>query len=359
MSDRKILNNLLEKYGKDELLNVINEAFSSDKLQGYASRIKKHNNEIENKAKSDRLSKMDRLYKRHYDVANFDGDTRDLGWRDRHDDPEENRKRYEENARHISYDFDSYIRNHKLDSFKSMMHRYGLGDIDWAEVKDADFGEMDKYDAKRLARNPRWNQYILFWERHDGSIYAISRGSVVVYVKRSGYFKDEVKIKDLVDNNNVAKVFVLDISKTGKTRDSKQANRRSARHGMLDRNEETNDMIRRENIARYRRIIAQNHIDKFDKVDNDVRSAIRRSSKAFDFVDADLKMIFKLNKTIERLLVEYESFCKDRDRLNNLTSRDDKSYYGWSAKELNNELKGKTDIINETIETINNLLSQL
>lgn len=357
MKDRDILQKLVTKYGKDVVLDTINEAFSSDKLQGYASGIKKHNNGIENKAKSDRLSKMDRLYKRHYDVDNFDGDTRDLGWRDRHDDPEENRKRYEENARYISYDFDSYIRDHKLDSFKVMMNRYGLGDIDWSEVKDADFGEMDKYDAKRLARNPRWNQYILFWERHDGSIYAISRGSVVVYVKRPiGFYRDEPKIKDLVDNSNVARVFCLDISKIEKLRDKKQTDRRVARNGMIDRNEATNDQIRYENIARYKRIIAQNHIDKFDKVDKDVRTAIKTSAKFFTDSD-DMKSVFKLNKLIERLLVYYESFCYNRDRLNNLSSASDKSRWNYNADDYNSALSAKISDINDVIEEINTLLA--
>lgn len=357
MKDRDILQKLVTKYGKDVVLDTINEAFSSDKLQGYASKIKKHNREVNDKAKADRLSKMNRLAKRHFDPEGFDGDTRDLGWRDRHDDPKENRKNYEENIRHISYDFDRYIRDHKLDSFKSMMYRYGLGDIDWAEVKDTDFGEMDKYDAKRLARNPRWNQYILFWERHDGSIYAISRGSVVVYVKRPiGFYRDEAKIKDLVDNSNVARVFCLDISKIEKLRDKKQTDRRVARDGMIDRNEATNDQIRYENISRYKRIIAQNHIDKFDKVDKDVRTAIKNSAKFFTDSD-DMKAVFKLNKLIEKLLVYYESFCYNRDRLKNLNSYSDKSRWSYNANDYNSALSAKISEINDVIEEINTLLA--
>lgn len=339
------------------LRRKINEAFASDKLRTYDTDIRNHNRKVNAAAAADRLSKMERLYKRHFDTKNFDGDTEGLGWQDRVDDPEDNRRRYMNNANEIQYDFERYILDHKFASFSDMVTYYGLNDIPWSDVKDADFREMDKVEAKKLARNPRWGQFIIFWERHNGTIYAISRGSTVVYCSsvRPGRCND-IKVKDLVDNNNVARAFVLDISKTAYRRNAKRADRRAARDGMIDRNKETNDRIRQENIARYKRIIAQNSVNRFDMVDKNVRTAIKNSAKFFTDSD-DMKLVFKLNKLVETLLVEYESFCNVRDGLKRLNSIDDKSFYGGRGDQYNTTLKGKVNQIDDIIERINNLLA--
>lgn len=357
MNDKRILSALLKKYGKEQILNVINEAFASDKLRTYDTDIRNHNRKVNAAASADRLSKMERLYKRHFDTKNFDGDTKGLGWQDRVDDPEDNRRRYMNNANEIQYNFERYILDHKFASFSDMVRYYGLNDIPWSDVKDADFREMDKVEAKKLARNPRWGQFIIFWERHNGTIYAISRGSTVVYCNssRAGHFND-IKVKDLVDNDNVARAFVLDISKTAYKRNDKKADRRAARDGMIDRNKETNDRIRQENIARYKRIIAQNNVNRFDMVDKNVRIAVKNSAKFFADSD-DMKLVFKLNKLVEALLVEYESFCNVRDELKRLNSIDDKSFYGGRGDQYNTKLKGKVNQIDDIIERINNLLA--
>ena len=125
---------------------------------------------------------------------------------------------------------------------------------------------------------------------------------------------------------------------------------------MIDRNEATNDQIRSENIARYKRIIAQNHIEKFDKVDKDVRAAIKNSAKFFTDSD-DMKSVFKLNKLIEKLLVYYESFCHNRDRLKNLSSDSDKSQWSFNADDYNYVLSEKISNINDVIKEINTLLA--
>ena len=78
MNDKMLLNNLVKKYGKDKVLEVVNEAFKSDRMRNYDDKIRKHNKGITDKAKADRMSRMDRLYKKYYDPENFDGDNSNL-----------------------------------------------------------------------------------------------------------------------------------------------------------------------------------------------------------------------------------------------------------------------------------------
>lgn len=360
MSDRKILNNLLEKYGKDELLNVINEAFKSDRMRNYDDKIRKHNRGITDKAKADRLSRMDRLYKKYYDPENFDGDNNYLDYNVRSDNPETNRRRYETAASDIQYAFDRFMRDNKIDSLHSILNRYGLNFIDWHNVSDEDFIQVDKSKVRKYTRS--WN-FVVFWEYHDGNIFAITREKNVLYITRSLRTKgrwntDNTKIKDLIEDGNVGGAIVLDVSKFDTS--SLKTSRSNARRGMIDRTESQNDLIRKENINRYRRIIAQNNISKFDVIDRDVRSAVKKFAAFTSNDDADLNIVLKANKLVGELLSYYANFTEHRADLKKSSSADDNTGYpygNYGTGEYHNEkVKHFSELIRQTLKKLNEII---
>lgn len=361
MNDRKILNNLLEKYGKDELLNVINEAFKSDRMRNYDDRIRKHNKGIADKAKADRLSRMDRLYKKYYDPENFDGDNSDLDYYNTiSDDPETNRYRYEHAAHDIQYKFNEFMRKNKITSLNSILKKYVLTYIDWSNVSDEDFIQIDKSKIRKYTRS--WN-FVVFWEDHNGDIFAITREKHVLYIRKSlkvkgRYNDDNTKIKDLIEDGNVGGAIVLDVSKFD-TR-SLKASREDARRGMIDRTEGQNERIRKENINRYRRIIAQNNISKFDVIDRDVRSAVKKFAAFTSNDDADLNIVLKANKLVGELLSYYANFTEHRADLKKSSSANDDigyPYGNYGTGEYHNEkVKHFSELIRQTLEKLNEII---
>ena len=360
MNDRIILSTLLKKYGKDKVLEVVNEAFKSDRMRNYDDKIRKYNKGIADKAKADRLSRMDRLYKKYYDPENFDGDNNYLDYNVRSDDPETNRRRYEYGASDIQYAFDRFMRDNKIDSLHSILNRYGLNFIDWHNVSDEDFIQVDKSKIRKYTRS--WN-FVVFWENRDGNIFAITRDKNVLYITRSLRTKgrwntDNTKIKDLIEDGNVGGAIVLDVSKFDTS--SLKTSRSNARRGMIDRTESQNDLIRKENINRYKRIIAQNNISKFDIIDKDVRAAVKKFAVFTSNDDADLNIVRKANKLVDELLTYYADFTEHRNDLKNSSSDDDSAGYigGYSGTgEYHNEkVKRFSALILQTLKKLNEII---
>lgn len=360
MNDKRILSALVEKYGKDKVLEVVNEAFKSDRMHNYDDRIRKHNKGIADKAKADRLSRMDRLYKKYYDPENFDGDNSDLDYNTRSDNPETNRRRYENGASDIQYAFNNFMRDNKIDSLHSILNKYGLNYIDWHNVSDEDFIQVDKSKIRKYTRS--WN-FVVFWEDRDGNIFAITREKSILYIRRSlrtkgSWNTDNTKIKDLIEDGNVGGAIVLDISKFDTS--SLKTSRSNARRGMIDRTKSQNDLIRKENINRYRRIIAQNNISKFDVIDKDVRNAVKKFATFTSNDDADLNIVLKANKLVGELLSYYANFTEHRADLKKSSSADDNTGYpygNYGTGDYHNEkVKHFSALILLTIKKLNEVI---
>ncbi len=360
MNDKMLLNNLVKKYGKDKVLEVVNEAFKSDRMRNYDDKIRKHNKGITDKAKSDRMSRMDRLYKKYYDPENFDGDNSDLDYNDRSDNPETNRRRYETTASNIQYAFDRFMKDNKIDSLHNILNKYGVNYIDWHNVSDEDFIQVDKSKIRKYTRG--WN-FIVFWEDRNGDIFAITRDNNVLYIRRSlrkgRYNADKTKIKDLIEDSNVSGAIVLDASKYDTS--SLRRSREDARHGMIDRTKNQNEQIRQQNINRYKRIIAQNNISKFDVIDKDVRSAVKNFALFTSNDDADLNVVLKANELIGELLKYYANFTAHRRYLKKASSADDNTGYyiigNFGTGDYHNEkVKHFSTLIRQTLKKLDALI---
>lgn len=359
MNDKRILGALLEKYGKDKVLEVVNEAFKSDRMRNYDDRIRKHNKGIADKAKADRLSRMDRLYKKYYDPKNFDGNNNYLDYNVRSDDPEINRRRYENGASDIQYAFNNFMRDNKINSLHSILNKYGLNYIDWHNVSDEDFIQVDKSKVRKYTRD--WN-YVVFWEDKNDNIFAITREKSILYIRRSlktkgRWHSDNTKIKDLIEDGNVGGAIVLDVSKFDTS--SLKTSRSNARYGMIDRTPQQNDRIRIENINRYKRIIAQNNISKFDVIDKDVRNAVKKFATFTSNDDADLNVVFKANKLVGELLSYYADFTEHRRDLKKSSSTNDNTghFSNYGTGDYHNEkVKRFSALILQTIKKLNEVI---
>ena len=361
MNDKRILSALVEKYGKDKVLEVVNEAFKSDRMRNYDDRIRKHNKGIADKASADRLSRMDRLYKKYYDPDNFDGDNNYLDYNVRSDNPETNRRRYENGASDIQYAFDRFMRDNKIDSLHSILNKYGLNYIDWHNVSDEDFIQVDKSKIRKYTRS--WN-FVVFWEDRDGNIFAITREKSILYIRRSlrtkgSWNTDNTKIKDLIEDGNVGGAIVLDVSKFDTS--SLKASRSNARRDMIDRTKNQNEQIRQKNINRYKRIIAQNNISKFDVIDKDVRNAVKNFAAFTSTDDADLNVVLKANKLVSELLTYYANFTDHRNDLKKSSSADDTNGYyitgNYGTGDYHNEkVKHFSALILLTIKKLNEVI---
>ena len=358
-SDKATLDNLVEKYGKTEILKKIDEAFSSSKLQNYDAAIRKNNRDVEAKAQNDRREKMDRLYKQHYDRKNFEGPR--VGYYDYvEDDAERNRRYYEWNAKDVQDNFKKFITKNKLESLNSLLKKYGLHTIDWSNVQDDDFGETTKERARKFARNNYYGVYILFWEDSDGRIFAITSGTNVLHVRyplrvKGKWNTDDTKVKDLIEDPNVETVYVLNVGDHYKNWSNKRLERNTAKSGMQNRTASENDNIRNENINRYKRIIAQNNISKFDIIDKTVRKAVKDAATYYSLDDANLNVVFKIGKKVEAMLSQYSEFCRVRSQVKSADSTNDSRWYG-NVDFYNNKLKGMEKLIDDIVNDIYELL---
>lgn len=368
MADRQILENLINKYGKDVILKTVNEAFKSDVMRKFDNGIRRKNAQVKDDAFKQRHDKMGRLYKKHFDSSSDDMDMRfdhDLGY---YGEPGDNsRENYEKNAQYIQRDFESYIRKNSVDSLNTVLKGFGFYDIDWFNITNDDFIEVPKNKVRKYTRGAEWDNYIVFWVDTDDEIFAVSRGTDVKYVKRplrrSGKWNtDATKVIDLIDSENVEKTLVLtNLSKFHNERVNKSIARSNARKDVVERTAAYNEAIRKTNIARYKRIIAQNNINKFDAVDRSVRAALKRVSDYYLKDDCDFSVVRNANKIIDRILTSYESFCDNRETVKKGDSYHDnyaKHFTSFGTTEhYNQEMKKFADIISDEIVKLNELLA--
>lgn len=365
MADRQILKQLINKYGKNTILNYVNEAFQSSVMRKFDDGIRSQNAEVRKTAYKARADKMDRLYRKHFDKSAADEpfNSYELGFYGKPGDMD--RESYEKNAQYIQRDFEYYMRDHSVEALNKVLERYGMYDIDWYSITDEDFIEVPKNKIRKYAKDAEFDNYIVFWIDDEDKIFAVSRGTRVAYIRKSlrtrGRFNAEAtKIKDLIESSITEKALVLtNVEKFRKNRIQKHIDRDNSRKGSVERTEAYNNMVRRENIARYERIIAQNNINKFDKVDTDVRAAVRSLADYCLGDDCDFDVVQKANKLIDTILTYYANFCKNRKDVKSSDENSDKTagYYSFgTARYYNDKMKGYVDLIYDEIKNLNELL---
>lgn len=367
MADRHLLKMLIDKYGKDIVLEQVNEAFNSDVMRKFDAGIRRKNAQVKDDAIKQRHDKMGRLYKKHFDSSRDDMDMRfdhDLGC---YGEPGDNsRENYEKNAQYIQRDFESYIRNNSVDSLNTILKGFGFYDIDWHNITNDDFIEVPKNKVRKYTRGAEWDNYIVFWVDDNDEIFAVSRGTDVKYTKRALRREgrrsfDATKVIDLIDAPNVEKTLVLtNLSKFRNERVNKSVARHDARKGVVERTDAYNEEVRKLNLARYKRIIAQNNVNKFDAVDNDVRGAVRRLADYCLMDDCDFSVVRNANKLIDEILSSYEKFCDNRATV----KKGDSTYDGYArhfasygtTDYYNREMKNFANMISDKIAKLNTLL---
>ena len=363
MKDRNILKSLLEKYGKDELINAVNEAFKSSKLLNYTDAVKKHNKAVIDKAAADRKERVEKLNRKYFDPSNYEGDdayTKRYFYDYDPEDEVSKRRRYDWSIESIKRDFNSFIDNGKLEELNKYFNRYGFNSVDWSQVTDEDFVEIDKSQARKYARDTRWSEFILFWEDEAGKVFAVSRGTTVLYTIESLRVKgrwgvDNTKIKDLIESPKTVKVFALNVQKHDATRNEKEIQRKLNRHGRMLRTEDENKEIRNQNIKRYKRIIAQNNIEKFDVIDKTVRKTVKDCATYYLEDDSDLNTVKKIGSEVDKLLVFYANFCDNRNKVKSADTKSDTSRWA-SASEYNRNVKKFANYINDQVNKIYEML---
>ncbi len=358
MKDLKALRGLVEKYGADVIKSEINEAFKSDFIRKVDNKFRKDYTEKGAEARAKRDDKLDRARRWHFEGE--DVDTRDLY--NTIDRGARNEEAYKSTVQWINYEFDSELRSSKLvKSLKSLFDKFGLHFVEWSKVEDVNIGQCAPMDAIKYSRRDKEYKFIVFWEDEKGDIIAITSGPTIVWAKRSYRdYKSRNLVKDIAMDWRTNNAYILDVRQYNK-RYEKSSDRKLARQGQILNTSDDNRAIARENINRYKMIIAKNKIERFDNIDRDVKQILKDSTefyKAFDNVSADNVRDYiittrKVSELVDKLLVRYQAFCVRRKTL---MDANDKIY---SADELNRELKAsETDIYN-TINALRNTLNEI
>jgi len=356
--DKQILKTLIEKYGKKELNSYINEAFKSDILRSIDKSNKEKNERIRRAADDARNARVQRANKFHYDGEDgldnqsaheylWGMDSRFKGKGDR----DAYMRTTDDISRMYKRDLEKIKPNIKL-----LFNKYGANDIKWSEVTDNDFISLTPAAARKYTRDNYRDKFILFWIDKENGLYAITNGKVVAWtIKELDDWKHGSKVSDIASYGDALKVYVLRING-----DNDPINGRVKQHGARELNRrdsientpQQNARIAAQNVERYKRIIAENNLTKFDSVDKDVRNMVKASGVYISQDDADLNVVVTLGTRIKEMLSYYSEFL----RLKNYVG--DKKQLWYSADELNNRLNSQKLKINDVIKVIKQLINE-
>lgn len=358
MKDLKTLRTLVEKYGAATIKSEINEAFKSDFIRKVDNKFKKEYTEKGAEARAKREDKLDRARRWHFDGEDVDihdlYNTVDKGAR--------NEEAYKSTVQWINYDFDNEINSAKLvKSLKSLFNRFGLNFVEWSKVEDINIGQCAPMDAIKYSRRDKEFKFIVFWEDENDGIIAITSGPSIVWAKRTYRdYKSRELVRDIAMDWRTDKAYILDVRQYNK-RHEKSNDRKNARYGQILNTPEDNRAIARENINRYKMIIAKNKIEKFDNIDRDVKQILKDSTefyKAFDNISADnvgdyITATHRVSELVKKVLARYHAFCVRRKTLMHANDK------VFSADELNRELTSSENDIYNVINQLRDVLTEI
>ena len=355
-NDKRILRNLVAKYGKEEVLNTINEAFKSSQLNKFAKSIKDERREEKAGADARRMERNDKAYRFHYKGEDVDMDKYFFGM-DSRNQGTANKDAYLRTGEDVQREYERELRD-IIPSLDDLFDKYGANFIKWSEIEDTDFdGPFEPQYAGKYTRDSYNMQKVVFWVFKDGRVAAISTGKNVIYARdmfksfsggrRSIY---GVAAKDLATDNRIDKVYVINLKgKSDLTDRYALHNKRVlSRRDRIENTPEQNEQIVKDNIERYKRIIAKNNLSKYDAVDKSVRNTIKDIAKYISLDDSDLKIVYKLNKKIEEMLSAYDMFLYYKKDIETMSGSD----ASWNQREIINY----TTKIKSTINDINKLI---
>lgn len=341
-SDKILLENLVSKYGKNELVDIVkkyqtNEAFSSNIIRDMKRRHEEHNKAVKKDAFDERNRRINALNRYSYgkdDAARDEIGTYNRGWiKDKEGNLD--RREYDRAAQNIQDDAMDKIEKGKVDDIKKFLsNEYSNGSqVQWDKVTDDDitFYSKDNISKVRKFINDG-NYYVIFINNNDFAVaYSNGLGSIRNCSYDYGRRHGEVKFIDIKEDSRIKGAYVVDISNLS-TYDMR-AERSRRQDGILENTPEQNARIAKNNIERYKKIIASNNISQFDKVDTDVKAAFKAmlekmaeynlNSKEYrEITDIQYK-INNLSKLINELLENYRWFANYRNDLKNKT--------GWGS----------------------------
>lgn len=341
-SDKILLENLVSKYGKNELIDIVkkyqtNEAFGSNIIRDMKRRHEEHNKAVKKDAFDERNRRINALNRYSYgkdDAARDEIGTYNRSWiKDKEGNLD--RAEYDRAARDIQRDAENKIRNGKVDDIKKFLsNEYSSGTkVQWDKVTDDDitFYSKDNISKVRKFINDG-NYYVIFVNNKDFAVaYSNGLGSIRNCAYSYGRSHGEVKFIDIKNDSRIKGAYVVDITNLS-TYDI-HAERSRRQDGRLENTPEQNAKIAKNNIERYKKIIASNNISQFDKVDTDVKAAFKAmlekmaeynlNSEDYREISNVQYKINKLSKLINELLENYRWFANYRNDLKNKS--------GWNS----------------------------
>lgn len=336
-SDKILLENLVSKYGKNELVDIVkkyqtNEAFGSNIIRDMKRRHEEHNKAVKKDAFDERNRRINALNRYSYgkdDAARDEIGTYNRGWiKDKEGNLD--RREYDRAAQDIQRDALDKIRKGKVDDIINFLSngKYSSGTkVQWDKVTDDDitFYSKDNISKVRKFIN-NGNYYVIFINNNDFAVaYSNGLGSIRNCAYSYGRRHGEVKFIDIKEDPRIKGAYVIDISNLS-TYDMR-AERSNRQYGRLENTPEQNAQIAKNNIERYKKIIASNNISQFDKVDTDVKAtfkAMLEKMAEYNLNSEDYREIsnvqYKINnlsKLINELLENYRWFASYRNDLKN------------------------------------------
>ena len=335
-SDKILLENLVSKYGKNELVNIVkkyqtNEAFGSNIIRDMKRRHEEHNKAVKKDAFAERNRRIDALNRYSYgkdDAAKGEIGTYNTGWiKDK--EGKLDREEYEIAANNIQSDALDKIRRGKVDDIINFLSngKYSGGTkVQWDKVTDDDITFYSKDNISKVRKfTNNGNYYVIFINNNDFAV-AYSNGlGIRNCVYNYGRRGNEVKFNDIKTDYRIKGAYVVDITNLSTYDMHAERSRRQA--GRLENTPEQNAQIAKNNIERYKKIIASNNISQLDKVDTDVKATFKvmlekmaeynLNSEDYREISNVQYKINKLSKLINELLEKYRWFASYRNDLKN------------------------------------------
>ena len=335
-SDKILLENLVSKYGKNELVDIVkkyqtNEAFGSNIIRDMKRRHEEHNKAVKKDAFDERNRRINALNRYSYgkdDAAKGEIGTYNTGWiKDK--EGKLDREEYEIAASRIQDDAMDKIRRGKVDDIKKFLsNEYSRGSkVQWDKVTDDDITFYSKDDISKVRKfTNNGNYYVIFINNNDFAVaYSNGLGTIRNCAYSYGRRHGEVKFIDIKEDPRIKGAYVIDISNLS-TYDMR-AERSNRQYGRLENTPKQNAQIAKNNIERYKKIIASNNISQFDKVDTDVKATFKAmlekmaeynlNSEDYSEISNVQYKINKLSKLINELLENYRWFANYRNDLKN------------------------------------------
>lgn len=336
-SDKILLENLVSKYGKNELIDIVkkyqtNEAFGSSIIRDMKRRHEEHNKAVKKSAFDERNRRIDALNRYAYgkdDAARDEIGTYNRGWiKDK--EGKLDRKQYDFAADDIQRDAEDKIRKGKVDdiiNFLSSGKYPGGTSVQWDKVTDDDitFYSKDNISKVRKFTNNK-DYYVIFINNKDFAVaYSNGLGSIRNCSYDYGRRHGEVKFIDIKNDPRIKGAYVVDITNLSARNMQDERSLRQSRR--LENTPEQNAQIAKNNIERYKKIIASNNISQFDKVDTDVKATFKLmlekmaeynlNSEDFRGISDIQTKINNISKLINELLEKYRWFANYRNDLKN------------------------------------------